>query len=902
MKWSSITERLTKGGLGTATLLFFVVLAISLHGVFVPGQVLFSNDGPLGRLHSQCHQLPQRFLGCWLDLNNIGFDGGSATPSISFVLQWLLGPVWFSKFYAFISLLILGVGASCFFRRSSLAPVACLLGGLAAILTSVFFCVGCWGLGAHDIAAGMIFLAMACLADANARQRWLLLILAGFAVGMDVTEAADVGAIFSLLVAAYAIYQAWIAEGPKAKNLTAGIGKLALIVICAGFLAAQTIHGLISTSIVGVSGTQQDAQTKAQRWGWATQWSLPKIETLGLLEPGLFGYRLDTRNGGQYWGKIGRDPAWDQYLANGQQGTVPTGVFRYTGGSNYVGLLLLLIALWAVGQSFRKNNSVFSQLQKKWIWFWFAIAVVSLLLALGHFAPFYRLFYSLPYVSTIRNPTKFLFLFTFGFVILFAFGVDALWRGYMDNYKMGTESWWKRAESFDKNWLIGCGIVWLAGAAGWFIYSQHLPELEHYLELARLNEKPGEVAAFSVWQAGWFVLFFFLSAGLLALILRGTFSGKRAGLGAIALGVLLVADLGLANQPWVVYWNYEDKYASNAIIDELRDKPYEHRVAMSPISWPAQLAVFYKIYKGEWIQQQFPFYNIQTFETIEMPRMPQDFSAFTKAINARFATRPMFHYARAFQLTNTRYILGPASFASMWNRGIPEMPLETLTRFSLQLKPGIVTATNLDQVTAVPDSYGNYALFDNTSALPRAKLFSHWEVNTNDTNVLAQLFDPKFNPRNSVFVAGNVPSDSATSATNPPDDAVQFVSYAPKDIVVSANAATACILLLNDHFHPDWRVFVDSRPAALLRCNFLMRGVYLTQGAHTVEFKFEPPVRMLYVSILAVTIALAVFGRFIYVEIKSRPKVPALVPIPAAPISPEKKSEKSTQRRKAQRK
>src|SRR5581483_8137380 len=114
--------------------------------------------------------------------------------------------------------------------------------------------------------------------------------------------------------------------------------------------------------------------------------------------------------------------------------------------------------------------------------------------------------------------------------------------------------------------------------------------------LARLNEKPGEVAAFSVWQASWFVLFFFLSAGLLALILRGTFSGKRAGLGAVALGVLLVADLGLANQPWVVYWNYEDKYASNAIIDELRDKPYEHRVAMSPISWPAQLAVFYKIY------------------------------------------------------------------------------------------------------------------------------------------------------------------------------------------------------------------------------------------------------------------------------------------------------------------
>ncbi|HEV2329566.1 MAG TPA: hypothetical protein VGY56_12365, partial [Verrucomicrobiae bacterium] len=779
MKLSSITDRLSRGGLGAAVLLFGVVLALQLHGVFVPGQVLFSNDGPLGRLASQCHQLPQRFFGCWLDLNNIGFDGGAASPSVSFGLQWLLGPVLFSKFYAFLSLLILGTGAWCFFRQSRLAPVACYLGGLAAMLTSIFFCVGAWGLGAHDIAAGMTFFALACLADPQARQRWLLLVLGGFAVGMDVVEAADIGAIFSLLVAAYAIYQAGIAEGPRIKNMATGIGKLALVVICAGFLAAQSIQGLVSTSISGVSGTQQDAQTKAQRWGWATQWSLPKVETLGLLEPGLFGYRLESRDGGQYWGKMGRDPAWDQYLAGGKQGPIPTGVFRYTGGSNYTGLLIALIALWAVAQSFRKNNSAFNADQKKWIWFWFAIAVVSFLLALGKYAPFYRWFYALPYVSTIRNPTKFLFLFSIGFVVLFAFGVDALWRRYMHNNQSGTGSGWKRMDRFEKNWLIGCGIVWVAAVIGWYVYWLHMPDLVRYLQSARLTEKPDQVAAFSVWQAGWFALFFLLSAALLALIMRGVFSGKRAGAGAVALGLLLVADLGLANQPWVVYWNYKYKYESNAIIDEFRDKPYEHRIAMSPINWPAPLAIFYKLYKGEWIQQQLPYYNIQTFETVEMPRIPEDFAAFTKIINTQFASRPMFHFARACQLTDTRYILGPDTFADLWNREVPDMPLSILTRFSLQLKPGVVTATNLDQITAVPDASGNYALFDFASSLPRAKLYSRWQINANDTNVLAQLFNPDFNPEKSVFVTDNVPSSAETNAANPPDDAVQFVSYAP---------------------------------------------------------------------------------------------------------------------------
>ena len=51
---------------------------------------------------------------------------------------------------------------------------------------------------------------------------------------------------------------------------------------------------LVGTNITGVAGTAQDAETKAAHWDWATQWSLPKVETFGLLVPGLFGYKMDT--------------------------------------------------------------------------------------------------------------------------------------------------------------------------------------------------------------------------------------------------------------------------------------------------------------------------------------------------------------------------------------------------------------------------------------------------------------------------------------------------------------------------------------------------------------------------------------------------------------------------------
>ena len=563
--------RLRAGGLATALTVLALVVAGMLHGVFLPGQTLFSNDGPLGELMAQCHRLPDRFTGCWLDLNNVGINGGAASPSLSFGLQWLLGPVWFSKLYAMLSLLVLGVGAWCFFRQSNLAPLACLLGALAAVMNSGFFSSACWGMGAHDITVGMAFLALAALADTTSPQRWLRVILAGMAVGMAVTEGADVGAISSLYVAAYVIYQSWLVAGPRAANLAAGAGRLLLVAVCAAFLAAQAIHGLVTTSIQGVKGTQQDAQTKTQRWDWATQWSLPKMEALSLVVPGLFGYRMDTPNGMNYWGRMGRDAAWDAYEKNGRQGPPPTGIYRQTGGQNYAGGLVALVALWAAAQSLRRKNSVFELAQRKWLWFWLAVVVVSLLLAFGHFAPFYQLVYALPYFSTIRNPTKFGAFFSFGLVVLFAFGVDGLCRRHLQPAVgaaprwAGLQAWWSRAAKFERCWVYGCGLVWLASLLAWRVYAAHRDELVGYLQGAQVGGSVTAVADFSIHQAGWFVVVSALAAGLMVLTFSGAFAGRRATQGSLCLAVLLLGDLGLANHPYINYWDYQEKYAQQSV-------------------------------------------------------------------------------------------------------------------------------------------------------------------------------------------------------------------------------------------------------------------------------------------------------------------------------------------------
>ena len=46
--------------------------------------------------------------------------------------------------------------------------------------------------------------------------------------------------------------------------------------------------------------------------------------------------------------------------------------------------------------------------------------------------------------------------------------------------------------------------------------------------------------------------------------------------------------------------------------------------------------------------------------------------------------------------------------------------------------------------------------------------------------------------------------------------------------------------MLADAFDPDWQVFVDGKKSEVLRCNYVMRGVYLEPGHHNVEFRFRP--------------------------------------------------------------
>ncbi|HWQ91162.1 MAG TPA: protein kinase, partial [Clostridia bacterium] len=833
------------------------VLALLFWRSFVPENVLFSNDRRLGLLKAEWMHLPSGLTGRWADLNSLGFNAGSFAASITTFLLWGLGPLGSSKFLVPITLCLLGMAAWFSFRRLGLGQPAALLGALAVALNSGFLSVASWGYTQNVVGMAMAYLSIGLVASApragRRLQRWGLYALAGLTIGIAILEAPELGAICGLMVLAYLTYCSLLEAGPLRARLARGLGRTLLITTFVSLMAWQAIVGLFNTFPVR-AGARQDAQSRADHWMWATQWSLPKQETLGLVVPGLFGYRMDTPGGGNYWGRVGSDPAWDAYLAGDRQGPPPMRLARFFGAGYYLGVPVFLIALWAVIQSFRGKGSPFGLPQRKLLWFWSALAVVCLLLAFGRFAPFYRLLYALPFFSNLRNPIRFLDPMVLGVTMLFAYGLNGLWRQYLaptdaNSAPLGAQlrNGWNQSNRFDRCWMLGSVIALGLSLVGWLAYVASLPTLERHLEIVGFDRTIApSIAAFSTHQVAWFLLFLLLALGLVMLVLSRAFAGPRAKWAGLLLSLLVIADLGRADLPWIKYWTYKEKYATNPILEKLRERPFEHRVALLPFHSPQHLSILEQLYRMEWAQHHFSFYDIQSLDIVSLPRLPADLAAFETALRFDGASNTLHCVSRRWELTNTRYLLGAADFLERLNQRFDPVKhrFRIAERFDIVPKPNMPQARELEDLTAVVKPEGPYALFEFTGALPRAKLYSHWQVSTNDEATLEQLVSPAFDPHQTVLVTSALSANQATeSASGNPhsEGTVEFVSYAPKEMVFRTKADAASILLLNDRYDPQWTVTVDGKPTSLLRCNYLMRGVHLPPGTHTVSFSFRIP-------------------------------------------------------------
>lgn len=835
-----------------------VVLGFLFFRSFVPGQALFANDGPLGVSRARAYEMPSGFFGIWNDLFWLGADNGSFPPNFYGTMRFLFGPLGYVNFSPLVSLLVCGLCAALFFRTLGFSTMTCSLGALAATLNGNFFSNACWGLPSRATGLGMTFLALAALHSSLRGQSLVKTILAGLAVGMSISESGDNGAIFSLFVAAFGVFSRYNASiegrGTMLKETVKGVSQVALVAVCAGLLAAQTVNIFVTTSYKGVVG-QTAAMSPEQKWNWATQWSLPPAETARVVVPGLFGYRMDTPDGGNYWGGVGRDLSFDQ---------TRQGFARHSGAGEYAGMLVVLGAAWALVHSRRRKDSAYSSSERRAIWFWGAAALVALLISWGHHVPIYQLIYKLPFFSTIRNPMKFMHPFHLCVLILFGYGLQGMWRRYLEPAMV-------KPQPFERKWLLGSFAALGLSIVGMIAFASASDAVSRYLSTEGFDETLQQQIVRHT-SNELLLATFFLAVSVIAvwMIQKGRFSGTKARWAGVFLGLILTLDFARANAPWILYYNYVEKYVSNPILDVLKEDPHLHRVAISPFRVNQQFDFLRQYYAVEWLQHQFQYYNIQSLDVSQEPRVAADKFAYQQALGTNLI--------RYWQLTNTRFLLGMAGgFAESLNAQLDPQQhrFRAHTPFTLSQKPG---SALFDVQT---NNTGPFALVEFAGALPRAGLYSNWEVITNEQAVLRRIADPAFDPFQSVVV-----SDAIAAASPPPGNAapgtVDFVSYAPKEVKLKTTATTPTILLLNDRFDPGWKLWVDDKPETILRCNYIARGVSLPPGNHTVTFRFQPHTMFWW------TFAAVCVGLLLSVAIAvRRPSLAAPSPAPAPALRKE---------------
>ncbi|MEA3377949.1 MAG: YfhO family protein [Chloroflexota bacterium] len=106
-------------------------------------------------------------------------------------------------------------------------------------------------------------------------------------------------------------------------------------------------------------------------------------------------------------------------------------------------------------------------------------------------------------------------------------------------------------------------------------------------------------------------------------------------------------------------------------------------------------------------------------------------------------------------------------------------------------------------------------------------------------DMVSALAHPTFNPTAEVVVELDAPVGSPSEGTV---DSWRILSLreGPNEVTIRASLDAPGTLVLADTWYPGWRVKVDGEPAGLLRANHAFRAVQLEAGEHLVEMVYRP--------------------------------------------------------------
>ncbi|MDA0989312.1 MAG: YfhO family protein, partial [Verrucomicrobia bacterium] len=771
-----------------------------------PDTVFAFNDGSIEYGLNPANRYPAIMLGLWNNQFFFGSGSNAAAATITRLIDALCGPHGFRRQGVWLVIWLAGLAGYWMCRQLRRSQTASWITALLFMLCGWSFSFPTVGLPVRTVALALCALSVGWLARGRSSNSWLCDGIAGGCLGMAIANNQDVGIFFALALAAYFLLTRFRQRRdflPR-RVLVQG-AHLALFAGVSVLLAWQVLVQQLSTNVI--AAPEAAGRTAEEHYDWATQWSLAKAETWSLFASDYHGASSRSEQA-PYWGKMGRAAGWETT----KQGFRNFRLAGYAlGGVPFLALLILYIYLIR-----RPRDSLVDPDDSRDAWILAALAAVSLFLAWGRYFPLYRVFHSLPFMGSIRNPDKWLGPFTLFTVMGFATAVDLLLAA--------TRASAERRRPVLRA-TLGAGVMALSMALiGLCLLAVGKPSF--------ISDRQAEgfgAAATMIWNHalaadGWLFIVVGLMPAILLVALKkpALFMGRRAFILPTIIAVIMAGDLMRANQHFLVGYQYGHILQPNPLTTFLDARQGHGRIKLLPPQHPLL---------NNWRMSYFVAKGYDLFDPVSVRLMPPDYQRLFDALGS--------NVLRLWELGAVRYIICPGDVVPQLNQAAQDN-----TTFVERLALG---ATQLVSGHWVPDDRVHpqqkmIRVVEYTKALPLYRFVPRWaaipDTEAGTATIINQLASPTFSPRQQAFLQGPETLASGTGHSGNLSIALHTSSHAR----ISTTSEGEELLVRAIKYDRDWQVEIDGKPAPLLRANHFFQGVVIPPGQHDVTFRYSRPI------------------------------------------------------------
>ena len=131
-------------------------------------------------------------------------------------------------------------------------------------------------------------------------------------------------------------------------------------------------------------------------------------------------------------------------------------------------------------------------------------------------------------------------------------------------------------------------------------------------------------------------------------------------------------------------------------------------------------------------------------------------------------------------------------------------------------------------------------IYRNKHVVPRVFLPNRVVSRPDKKQVFSYLKSDTFLPNEVAVVEGLENEIAFKLIENTGSSSAIITSYDSDKVSINTNSTSAKLLVLGDLYYPGWQVFIDGKKGKIYPTNYIMRGVILPKGNHTVEFIYGP--------------------------------------------------------------